>query len=309
MVWEVEFARANYHRASVYAVSEKDNDTKETLDAELAAKEAYKAGDFSYDKLKTLLEAADFKPGRNCRGDPFAGEDGEKGSAYYTFGLFTHGGVQGITKLTIEKSHLCRYVNAFGKHHLGSSATWSSFTLSYDVKAGVHHDYNNLAGTLNYSCSFGQDKGGFLWIEDRSLSEEQCNQGGVVWKRDKGKGWLPGIYYDTDHKFVSFDPQLKHCVTDWKGHRWSVSFHTTRGLPKVGKEIIDYLKKVGCALPRAGQGHGRVRASGDNSKLPRKSTRKSLAHSAVKLLHAGGSSPSGTRSRCDLRVGWNRCNL
>ncbi|CAE7733722.1 GIP [Symbiodinium sp. CCMP2592] len=254
VVWETDFVRGNYTQASVYAVDDHKGGVEGMSNGEAVAKEAYRSGDFTYDKLMMVLTAADFKPRRNDRGVSFADEDGAKDLGYYTFGLFTHGGIQGITKLTIEKSHLCRYVNAFARHHLGTGATWTSFTLSRDVKTGIHHDFNNLPGALNHSCSFGQKKGGFLWLEDRDLDEDQCHQEGVVWKRTKDKSWLPGMYHDTYHKFVSF----------------------------VGKEIVDYLKKVGCSVPRA-----RAKVEGTSTergqKLPKKSIRKSLAHSAVKL--------------------------
>ena len=78
---------------------------------------------------------------------------------YFTYGLFSHGGVVGLTNKTREHDNVVRYLNGFARHQLGREATWSSVSLSYNVRTEVHHDYHNLRGTNNYTISIGQDRG------------------------------------------------------------------------------------------------------------------------------------------------------
>ncbi|CAE6950397.1 GIP [Symbiodinium sp. CCMP2592] len=244
---------------------------------EQLAKEAYDNGQFTYAVLQHILENSDLRARRNDRGDAFPVDDKGKHD-YFTFGMFTHGGVQGLTKLTIEKPHLCRYLNAFATRKLDKGSAWTSVTIGLNVRAGVHHDYNNLRGTSNYTCSFGQTNGGELWLEDRDLQERDVGGAGVVWKRNPGGAWLPGRMTSTFENFVSFDPQHKHASGDWEGDRWIATFHTTRGILKANKDCTKILRRVGFPVP-----HLRGIPGEPTSKRPRKSTRTTLANTAGKL--------------------------
>ena len=246
---------------------------------EQQAKLAYEQGKFTFEVLQGILECFEFKPRRNDRGEPFHRDTGEgKSIDYFTFGLFTHGGVQGVTRCTTEWPHLCRYMNAFAEHKLEKGATWSSFTLARNVVANVHHDYNNLRGSANHSCSFGQDGGGQLWLEDKDVQETDTEKTGLVWKRGAGGAWMPGRLRDTYENFVSFDPYYKHATCPWQGQRWSITYHTTRGILKAEKTTCNVLKKVGFRLPNL-----RGIRSLPVSKMPKKSTRTKLANVAGKL--------------------------
>ena len=128
---------------------------------ERLAKQAYARADFDFATLHKILEESDLKPRKNDRGEAFnSGEADHKMHSYFTFGLFTHGGVQGITKLTVDYPHLSRYLNHFAKLRLGADATWTSVSVGKNVNAKLHRDYNNLRGSSNYACSFGQSQGG-----------------------------------------------------------------------------------------------------------------------------------------------------
>ena len=140
--------------------------------------------------------------------------------------MFTHGGVVGVTTKTREDDHVVRYLNAYGKHHLGTAATWTSISLARDIATEVHHDYHNYKGTKNYSTSVGQGSGGGLWLEDKDATEDSVKEG-ARWRRTATGQWLPGKVCDTHNKLIEFDPFLKHATEPWTGTRWSLTYHTT----------------------------------------------------------------------------------
>ena len=72
---------------------------------EWRAKMAYEQGEFSFEVLQEILDNVDFKARRNDRGELFQ-QDTTDGHDidYFTFGMYTHGGVQGVTKATVERA-------------------------------------------------------------------------------------------------------------------------------------------------------------------------------------------------------------
>ncbi|CAE7261332.1 unnamed protein product [Symbiodinium sp. CCMP2592] len=153
---------------------------------------------------------------------------------------------------TRECDDVVRYLNAYGKHHLGEMATWSTISLSRDVATEVHHDYHNYTGTKNFTTSVGQRTG----------------------------QWLPGRAHDTHNMFVEFGPFLKHATEPWTGSRWCVTYNTTRNLNKAGPEMLKFLKGCGFPLPRK-----QVLAGNEvkPTRKPRASTRSNIFNNAAKI--------------------------
>ena len=299
-ITEQEFVLAYGNQHPTYLVH--DSAEGEAVDGflgESAAKRAYERGDFSFETCQLLLEQAGLGVTKLHRGEVLAaGADGNvegglsnpnksKGSSgvYKTFGLFTHGGVQGITTATQTSSHLTRYLNCFGRHHLPEGSTWTSFTVSFDVQSRVHHDSNNLGGSLNHSLSLGQVSGGGLWIEKKGVTEAETEEGNLVWKRTGGGEWLPGHVHENYKKFLSFDPHLKHATQAWEGSRWGLIFHTTRSILRVGDELRKGLRKVGFPLPNKKflTGSTGQNASYKHKGKPSKVQRNALMRSAAQL--------------------------
>ncbi|CAE7247031.1 GIP, partial [Symbiodinium sp. CCMP2456] len=272
-------AHRNQHDVLNVSPGPRADDRPDLVPGEQLAKAMYDKGDFSYKTLQDVLESADLKPRRNDRGEALqTDKQSEKTHSYFTFGMFTHGGVQGVTKLTLERPHLCRYLNQFGNEKIGKGGTWTSLTVSKNVNAGVHRDHNNLKGTANHTCSFGQTAGGNVWLEDRDVQEGDTKMTGLVWRRGAGGAWLPGRFMNTFERILTFDPHYNHATCDWEGERWSMTYHTTRGVLKAGKECCNALKRVGFPLPnlRGVQGS-------PSTKRPRKSARNAIANTAGKL--------------------------
>ena len=233
--------------------------------------------DFSFQRLRQLLEGAGLKKVRTERGDVIGGTGTM--ANYNTIGLFTHGGVYGITTRTKEHGSMTRYLNQFGRYHLGDQATWTSVTIAHNTETAIHHDFHNLEHSENYVVSFGQKKGGGLWIEDRSVTQERANSGNIQWRRDKNGRWLPGSVVDTKQKFLRFNPFLKHATEPWEGDRWCLVYHSTRNYAKIDDTLHAYLKKCCFPLPRRKR-NAQVEPS---QKKPNMSTRRSIFNNAAKI--------------------------
>ena len=231
--------------------------------------------DYSEKTLLKLLQGAEFEEVKTQRDEVF-GKRGAK-VVYHTYGLYTHGGVLGVTNKTKERSSMVRYLNEFARRRLGDDAKWTSVTLARNAKTEVHHDYNNFKGSRNYTISFGQAAGGELWLEDRELQEGQVDPN-VKWRKAGTKQWTPGRLHRTKGEFSIFDPFLKHATEEWTGDRWCLTYHTTRGIVKAKRVTKDYLRGCGFPLPK-------VQASdtAPSGTRPKKSTRKKLHNNAAKL--------------------------
>ena len=233
--------------------------------------------DFSFQRLRQLLEGAGLKKVRTERGDVIGGTGTM--ANYNTIGLFIHGGVYGITTRTKEHNSMTRYLNQFGRYHLGDQATWTSVTIAHNTETAIHHDFHNLEHSENYVVSFGQKKGGGLWVEDKSVTQERANNGNIQWRRDKSGRWLPGFVVDTKQKFLSFSPFLKHATEPWEGDRWCLVYHSTRNYAKIDDNLHAYLKKCCFPLPR----RRRSTLAEPSPKKPSISTRRSIFNNAAKI--------------------------
>ncbi|CAE7634004.1 RE2 [Symbiodinium sp. CCMP2592] len=266
-----EFAKALASKHTNYACATTTQDNQDEF------ARAYQDNDFTYDKLLDLLNQAGLREVRTER-DGVIGKTG-KAATYHTLGLYTHGGTFGITTRTKEQSAMARYINEFGKRHLGKGATWTSVTIAFNTETDVHHDFHNLKGTYNHAVSFGQESGGGLWIENKEINEGNLEASTVKWRQDKAGRWMPGRVADNKEKFVTFDPFLKHATEPWVGGRWCLVYHSTRNYTKVNDVLHGYLKKCGFPLPRRNGA-----APGDATRRkPCVSTRKKIFNNAAKV--------------------------
>ena len=237
--------------------------------------ESYAWSDYSHDNCQKILEELMHAKAKVAMRAVQHGKGEDQN--YATYGMFTHGGVHGITKATKEDDALVRYLNHFGREHLGSDATWTSISVTKDVEIEVHRDSNNLRGTTNFCVTFGQKSGGNLWLEE-DVTETQAHGKGIVWKKDHGN-WTPGRYHNTTRTFVAFDPFKKHCSGPWEGSRWCLTYHTVRGITEVGNEIKKFLRRAGFPVP----GFKSRGGESTSTRTPRKSTRNGIMNTAGKI--------------------------
>ena len=238
-------------------------------------------GDYSFENCAKLLRETHNSEGKaNFRAIHDNPTEHNGDQVYMTYGMFTHGGVIGLTKATKDAEPIVRYLNRFAKAHLGERAAWTSLSVTKNVGTVVHRDSNNLRGARNYCCTIGQDHGGELWLESPDATEEEINSGNYVWKRDKQGVWVPGQVHSTSKRFLEFDPFCRHCSCGWSGDRWCLTFHSVRGIAQAGPEIKKYLRQCGFPAPRVGHTKdGNVAA---RPKTP-KSTKRSIMNAAGRI--------------------------
>ena len=292
VITEEDYVRGYHGRVTNYATHDTHNEhhipeSEESM--RYAGANLYKKfgggdfdwGDYSFENCEKILEATHYFPEKlNLRKIHDGGNDFTEDKAYSTYGMFTHGGVIGVTRSTKDTEALVRYLNNFGKANLPANATWSSISVTKNIATTVHRDSNNLKGTHNYSASTGQKSGGQLWLEESDIDEKKANGEKYIWRRDRNGVWVPGKTHNTTDTFVEFNPFLRHGSCDWSGDRWCLTYHTVRGLPQCGPEIKKYLRNCGFRLPLL----GRTR-TGEAVVKPKatRSTKKTIMNAAGKL--------------------------
>ena len=119
------------------------HDKRDQGECERQARKAYQDGDFNYETCRKLLESADLptRPTRTMCNNT----DDNTPQAYVTYGMFTHGGVRGLTTATKEHCNL-----GFAKFHLQGEGTWSSISVTKNVSSGLHRDSHNARGSNNH---------------------------------------------------------------------------------------------------------------------------------------------------------------
>ena len=145
----------------------------------------------------------------------------DKRSQHLVFGAYAHGPFCGITNRTLLYPKCAKYINQFLAKQLPKAMTWSTFALSQQVKAEIHTDSRNLAGSTNCAFSMCQSKGGGLYIEHEGGNRTiQTKQGKDVNVK----------LHDTCRKPICFSPKQYHAVQSWAGLRLSVACYTTRSV-------------------------------------------------------------------------------
>ena len=135
VITEEAYVRGYVNRATNYATHNEHHDhlgearqNPETADRYAKYGEGdFDWGDYSFENCeKFLRETHGVGTKFNLRSihDPDPEHGGDQ--AYVTYGMFTHGGVTGLTKVTKEAEPIVRYLNGFAKAHLKDDAAWTS---------------------------------------------------------------------------------------------------------------------------------------------------------------------------------------
>ena len=235
--------------------------------------------DFSFANCQALLERSGLPRNESGMRPMQKATGNDDNQVYVNFGMFTHGGVRGLTRATKEYESVVRYLNYFAKEHLGEDAKWSSISVTRNVATGVHRDSNNHRDSMNYNVTFGQHSGGGLWLE-ADINEEQAKGKDVVWRKDKGGAWIPGHFHSTAKAFYAFNPFQKHASAGWTGTRWSLTYHTVRGADEVGTEIKKYLRQVSFPIGKIKTVRGPKKPG---TPRPVKSMRKEIMNTAGRI--------------------------
>ena len=189
-------------------------------------------------------------------------------------GLWTHGSMTGLSKVSGELPHLISYINAYVRDRVGDEYGWCSFALNKNVATDVHCDHHNINHIPSITMTFGDFVGGGLWFHDESVGGESC-----VERRDPRGKVLRGRVVDTKWKPYFFDSKIKHATQPWSGDRWCLTCFTTRGFAEATTEQCDQLRALRFPL----KGIQRL-CKGLDGARPKKSTRRRLWQNAKRMV-------------------------
>ena len=162
------------------------------------------------------------------------------------FGAFSHGGMQGITNRTHSYPKVIKYLLSYLKHH-GADGPITSIAVNQNSGVKMHKDVNNHREHLNYTIAIGDFTGGELWIHDDTVRKDEP---GCINKIAPTGAKLGGRLHRSKSKIISFDPKTFHCVTPWKGERWSITGYVNRAVHRLDSHQLEKLKSLGFLLPK-----------------------------------------------------------
>ncbi|CAE7251810.1 unnamed protein product, partial [Symbiodinium natans] len=213
-------------------------------DPEIVAKELLQNQDFSHRSCLKLLKESTFKQPKSRRSAIRVKDD--RDSKYLVFGAFSHGGMQGITKRSKSYPKVIQYLLGYlRKHGVDGPVTSLAVNCNSDVK--MHKDVNNHRDHDNFTISLGDFTGGQLWVHDNCLEKNQRDT--EVMTSPSGDS-VVGKLWDSRENVVTFNPKSYHCVTPWKGERWSITAYVNRAIHKLSPDEITKLKEYGFLVPR-----------------------------------------------------------
>ena len=128
---------------------------------ERVAQDLLKVKDLSYPGLRSLANDFPIKVSKRRKSRLTTTEQ----PYYHNWGFFSFSGMQGITNITKRFPDACRYMNEWISKHARKGFTWTSIAVNRDAKSLLHADSRNLKDSDNFAVSFGDFKGGLLWIE------------------------------------------------------------------------------------------------------------------------------------------------
>ncbi|OLQ04125.1 hypothetical protein AK812_SmicGene12846 [Symbiodinium microadriaticum] len=239
-VKEKNLAKELLAQTSRSAEDSSDECLGDRVKEENLAKELLEVSDFSFAACQVLLRKTSLPGGAPVR----SGTRGAStASSICTFGLFSHGGVWGITRQSKLRPHFTNYINKFLDWH-GAANPRTSFSVNTGVGLGLHVDKYNLRGTMNSVISFGPHDGGHLWVED--ACQAMGGKPGERSDRVLGDGRrLGGQRFDPFHKMVTFDAHFYHEVEPWRGQRYSVACWTNHSVVKMDGRAKRRLRTLG----------------------------------------------------------------
>ena len=133
-------------------------------------------------------------------------------------------------------------MNEWISKHARKGFTWTSLAVNRDAKSLLHADSRNLKGSDNFAASFGDFRGGLLWIEgiDGQGPKTQTKANGTV---------VTGGSHNTKDSPLYFAPHLHHCVLPWTGTRFGLIAFTSSQVGSTSNEVRQQLEKLKFRLP------------------------------------------------------------
>ena len=168
-------------------------------------------------------------------------DDQKRPSAYLTFGLFVHGGVVGVTRVSRQypwlTQVLVQVVTQTQPNH-----PFSSISVSCNVKAKPHRDsYNSLDIPNLVIPIMRPQSGGEIWVAGTPGPNQKAVD--VMCKGHKMSGTLRCL---RDHLLL--DPHVWHATMPWSGNRMLVVGFASKAHYKLSSEDQLWLRAQGFPL-------------------------------------------------------------
>ena len=204
-------------------------------------------------------------------------------------GMYTHGGVVGISALARERPNLCQLVCKLLRDC--GCQQFTSVMMCLNIPAPVHRDSYNCGENVIVPLRMPK-YGGNLWLE---LRTGDTISGAVQVKQVKGKPCAGQIVPLQVGKPHSFDPKHLHATEQWKqGERFTLAAYTTGSYWKADPAVKAELQSRGFAIPLT---------TPDDSAPPEddQGTRADVLE--YKVEEAPASQPPHSQSSAGLHVG------
>ena len=206
----------------------------------------------SLSQLKSFLKTVPWDllspascPERSCVVDGYqTSSDESREPAYVMFGMFVHGGITGVTKVTkaypFLSRVLARIIQLTNPQH-----EFTSIGVSVNQMAQPHKDsYNsrdnpNLIIPLEYPLS-----GGEVWVAKPPLARQ------VALSRQRGRNMQAGSL-QVLKPGMKLDPHVWHASQPWSGNRSIVVAYSLKPLEKLQASERKWLREIGFYLPKS----------------------------------------------------------
>ena len=171
------------------------------------------------------------------------GNDDQQPGAYVVFGMFVHGGVCGITKVTMEYPWLTRVLcHLVQLSRPGFQGT--SIGVSCNCQAKAHRDKYNLSTSHNLVIPLVKpDVGGEIWVEGEASGPDEKEV-----SRDCDGVQVQG-YVKPLKGPMEINPRKWHETMSWEGNRVLVLSYTLSSFYKLPRPKVSWLKRHGFKFP------------------------------------------------------------
>ena len=172
-------------------------------------------------------------------------DSSNKPTAYLTFGMYMHGGVVGVTKLSLRYPWLTR---ALARMLVlsDSTQTFTSIGVSCNSQTSPHRDKYNSSSVPNMVVAFEvPSHGGEVWT---AVDADSSSKNTVSLSCD-GKS-IPGILHSLSRGAVYLNPREWHATMDWTGNRSILIGYVLKHFQKLPSHQISWLKRHGFNFPR-----------------------------------------------------------
>ncbi|CAE7336713.1 unnamed protein product, partial [Symbiodinium sp. CCMP2592] len=206
---------------------------------EQRAKELCAKAKITFDEVWDAIQLASLVERKTDR-ERVVEEGGKKALPMWSFGLFVHGGVLGVTSETRRHPWLTRLLTKLVRQH-HPDLEFLSVGVGINLAFRPHRDRNSLE---RESVLFGITRfiGGQLWIE--GLPNEKGNT--AIRRVDSSDEPKAGRLHELSHKSVRFNSALRlHGTEPFKGTRATAVGYTPRGHLNVTAELMKELSTLG----------------------------------------------------------------